>query len=197
MNQRKSWLWATRLKESKQFWGFLGTLTRTPLLHPKLHPAIQTIPHDTSFTRKRRRRALRVPQTHPEVLGIHVQLITVQLTQLSKGALEVVEMLQTLTKGLKYLLAMGLHLRVAHNSISSGQVPKVLKEPLSPGVDNQQPKGWKGQKVRETQQLSESQGTALSSQAQVPFTLLKPVLEAGYLPAQGLSTNFIHFHLAK
>ena len=88
-----------------------------------------------------RRRALRVPQTHPEVLGIHVQLITVQLTQLSKGALEVVEMLQALTKGLKYLLAMGLHLRVAHNSISSGQVPKVLKEPLSPGVDNQQPKG--------------------------------------------------------
>ena len=53
---------------------------------------------------------------------------------------------------------MGLHLRVAQNGISRGQVPKVLKEPLSPGVDNQQPKGWKQHMVRGSQQLSESQG---------------------------------------
>ena len=53
---------------------------------------------------------------------------------------------------------MGLHLRVVHNSISSGQVPKGLKEPLSPGVDNQQPRGRKQHKVRGSQQLSESQG---------------------------------------
>ena len=71
---------------------------------------------------------------------------------------------------------MGLHLRVAQNGISRGQVPKVLKEPLSPGVDNQQPKGRKQHKVRGSQQLSESQGTAQSSHAQVHFTLLKPVL---------------------
>ena len=107
---------------------------------------------------KRRRRTLSIAQTHIEVLRIHVQLITVQLTQRSKGALEVVEMLHAITKGIQHLLAMGLHLRVVHNSISSGQVPKGLKEPLSPGVDNQQPRGRKQHKVRGSQQLSESQG---------------------------------------
>ena len=107
---------------------------------------------------KRRRRTLSIAQTHIEVLRIHVQLITVQLTQRSKGALEVVEMLHAITKGIQHLLAMGLHLSVVHNSISSGQVPKGLKEPLSPGVDNQQPRGRKQHKVRGSQQLSESQG---------------------------------------
>lgn len=37
---------------------------------------------------------------------------------------------------------MGLHLRIGHNSRSRRQVPKGVKEPLSPGVDHQQPKGW-------------------------------------------------------
>uniref|UniRef100_A0A8C0RMR3 Uncharacterized protein n=1 Tax=Canis lupus familiaris TaxID=9615 RepID=A0A8C0RMR3_CANLF len=81
---------------------------------------------------------LRVPQTHLEVLGIHVQLVTVKLTELSKGALEVVQVFQAITKGVQHLLAMGLHFSIAHNSIRSGQVPKGVKEPLSPGVDNQQ-----------------------------------------------------------
>uniref|UniRef100_A0A8D1DZV1 Uncharacterized protein n=1 Tax=Sus scrofa TaxID=9823 RepID=A0A8D1DZV1_PIG len=79
--------------------------------------------------------------THPEVLRIHVQLVTVQLTQLSKGALEVVEMFQAVTEGLEHLLAVGLHLGIAHDGIGIGQVPKGLEEPLSPGVDNQQPEG--------------------------------------------------------
>lgn len=70
-----------------------------------------------------------------------MQLVTVQLTQLSKGALEVVEILQTITEGVQHFLAMGLHLSVAHNSRSRGQVAKGVKEPLSPGVDHQQPRG--------------------------------------------------------
>ena len=53
-----------------------------------------------SLTIKRRRRTLRIPQTHLEVLRIHMQLITVQLTQRSKGALEVIEMLHAITKGI-------------------------------------------------------------------------------------------------
>uniref|UniRef100_A0A673ULX6 Globin domain-containing protein n=1 Tax=Suricata suricatta TaxID=37032 RepID=A0A673ULX6_SURSU len=60
---------------------------------------------------------------------------------LSKGTLEVIEVFQTIAEGVQHLLAMGLHLGVAHNGISRRQVPKGLKEPLSPGVDNQQPKG--------------------------------------------------------
>uniref|UniRef100_A0A8C0K7G0 Uncharacterized protein n=1 Tax=Canis lupus dingo TaxID=286419 RepID=A0A8C0K7G0_CANLU len=71
--------------------------------------------------------------THLEVLGIHVQLVTVKLTELSKGALEVVQVFQAITKGVQHLLAMGLHFSIAHNSIRSGQVPKGVKEPLSPG----------------------------------------------------------------
>lgn len=83
-----------------------------------------------------------VPETHPEVLRIHMQLVTMQFTQLSKGALEVVQMLQTITEGVKHFLAMALHLRVAKHSRRRGQVPKGVKEPLSPGVDHQQPEGW-------------------------------------------------------
>lgn len=70
-----------------------------------------------------------------------MQLVTVQLAQLSKGALEVVEMFQAVTEGLEHLLAVGLHLGIAHDGIGIGQVPKGLEEPLSPGVDNQQPEG--------------------------------------------------------
>uniref|UniRef100_A0A8I3PE20 Uncharacterized protein n=3 Tax=Canis lupus TaxID=9612 RepID=A0A8I3PE20_CANLF len=94
--------------------------------------------------------------THLEVLGIHVQLVTVKLTELSKGALEVVQVFQAITKGVQHLLAMGLHFSIAHNSIRSGQVPKGVKEPLSPG----------------------------------------PALPHGYQPAQGLTANFVHIHLA-
>ena len=70
-----------------------------------------------------------------------MQLVAVQLTELSEGALEVVQILQAFAKGVQHLLAMGLDLGVAHNSIRSGQVPKGVKEPLSPGVDDQQPEG--------------------------------------------------------
>uniref|UniRef100_G1M478 Uncharacterized protein n=1 Tax=Ailuropoda melanoleuca TaxID=9646 RepID=G1M478_AILME len=71
--------------------------------------------------------------THPEVLGIHMQLVTVQLTQLSKGALEVVHVLNSLSEGSQHLLAMGLDLGVAQYGRGRGQVAKVVKEPLGPG----------------------------------------------------------------
>uniref|UniRef100_A0A673UEF0 Globin domain-containing protein n=1 Tax=Suricata suricatta TaxID=37032 RepID=A0A673UEF0_SURSU len=68
-------------------------------------------------------------------------LVTVQFTELRKGTLEVIKLFQAIAEGVQHLLAMGLHLGVAHNGISRRQVPKGLKEPLSPGVDNQQPEG--------------------------------------------------------
>uniref|UniRef100_A0A452Q9H7 Uncharacterized protein n=1 Tax=Ursus americanus TaxID=9643 RepID=A0A452Q9H7_URSAM len=71
--------------------------------------------------------------THPEVLGIHVQLVTVQLAQLSKGALEVVHVLNSLSEGSQHLFAMGLDLGVAHYGRGRGQVAEVVKEPLGPG----------------------------------------------------------------
>lgn len=69
-----------------------------------------------------------------------MQLVTVQLTQGRKGALEVVQVFQAVSKGMDHLLAMGFHLGIAHDSRGRGQVPKVFKEPLGPRVDNQQPK---------------------------------------------------------
>uniref|UniRef100_A0ABI7YQV8 Uncharacterized protein n=1 Tax=Felis catus TaxID=9685 RepID=A0ABI7YQV8_FELCA len=73
------------------------------------------------------------------VLGIHVQLVTVQLTKLSEGALEVVHVLNSITKGGQHLLAMCLDLGVTHYGRSRGQVAKVVKESLGPGVNNQEP----------------------------------------------------------
>lgn len=70
-----------------------------------------------------------------------MQLVTMQFTQASKGALKVVEILQTLAEGVQHFLAMGLHLIIAHHSSGIGQVPKGGEEPLSPGVDHQQPEG--------------------------------------------------------
>uniref|UniRef100_A0A8C9NWW3 Uncharacterized protein n=1 Tax=Spermophilus dauricus TaxID=99837 RepID=A0A8C9NWW3_SPEDA len=82
--------------------------------------------------------------THLEVLRIHMQLVTVQLTETCKGALEVVEVFQAITKGINHLLAMRLHFSIAHNSRCRGQVPKGIKEHLGPWVDNQQPEGPEG-----------------------------------------------------
>lgn len=68
-----------------------------------------------------------------------MQLVTVEFTQMSKGALEVVQVFQAIIEGVYHLLAMGLHLRVTHDSRGRGQVPKAIKVPLGPRVDNQQP----------------------------------------------------------
>uniref|UniRef100_G1M482 Uncharacterized protein n=1 Tax=Ailuropoda melanoleuca TaxID=9646 RepID=G1M482_AILME len=82
-----------------------------------------------------------MPRTHLEVLGIHVQLVTVQLAQLSKRVLEVIHMFNSISKGGQHLLSMGLDLGVAHYCRLRGQVPKTVKEPLGPWINNQEPMG--------------------------------------------------------
>lgn len=68
-----------------------------------------------------------------------MQLVTVQLTQLSKGSLEVVHVLNSISKRGQHLLAMGLDFGIAHYGRGRGQVAKVVKKPLGPGIDNQEP----------------------------------------------------------
>uniref|UniRef100_A0A8V0XJ44 Uncharacterized protein n=1 Tax=Gallus gallus TaxID=9031 RepID=A0A8V0XJ44_CHICK len=82
-----------------------------------------------------------VPQelTHPEVLGVHVQLVTVQFAQLGKALLDVVQVLYSLPKGAQHFLAVGADHGVANDGGGTGEVPKGRKEPLGPGVDDQQP----------------------------------------------------------
>uniref|UniRef100_A0A4W2E6I5 Uncharacterized protein n=1 Tax=Bos indicus x Bos taurus TaxID=30522 RepID=A0A4W2E6I5_BOBOX len=71
------------------------------------------------------------------VLRIHMQLVTVQLTQLSEGTFEVVQILNSFSEGGQHLLAMGLDLGVSHYGRGRGQVAKAVKESLGPGVDDQ------------------------------------------------------------
>lgn len=68
-----------------------------------------------------------------------MQLVTVQLTQLGKGALEIIQVLYGISQGSQHLLAMCLDLGVAHDGRGRGQVAKAVKEPLGPWVDNQEP----------------------------------------------------------
>uniref|UniRef100_U3IWT5 Uncharacterized protein n=1 Tax=Anas platyrhynchos platyrhynchos TaxID=8840 RepID=U3IWT5_ANAPP len=76
---------------------------------------------------------------HPEVLGVHVQLLAVQLGQLGVGCFEIFQVLHGISEGGEHFLAMGTDLGVANDGSGAGQVPKVIKEPLGPGVDDQQP----------------------------------------------------------
>uniref|UniRef100_A0A672V517 Uncharacterized protein n=1 Tax=Strigops habroptila TaxID=2489341 RepID=A0A672V517_STRHB len=77
---------------------------------------------------------------HPEVLGVHVQFVAVEfLRQLGIGRLKVFQVLDGIPEGGEHLLAVGTDLGVADDGRGAGQIPEVVKEPLGPGVDNQQP----------------------------------------------------------
>uniref|UniRef100_A0A8V0XDH6 Uncharacterized protein n=1 Tax=Gallus gallus TaxID=9031 RepID=A0A8V0XDH6_CHICK len=84
-------------------------------------------------------KGLTLPTSHPEVLGVHVQLVAVQLRQLGVGVLDVVQVLHGFPKGAQHFLTMSTDPGVAHDGGGAGEVPKGRKEPLGPGVDDQQP----------------------------------------------------------
>uniref|UniRef100_A0A8C3IB85 Uncharacterized protein n=1 Tax=Chrysemys picta bellii TaxID=8478 RepID=A0A8C3IB85_CHRPI len=122
--------------------------------------------------------------THPEVLGIHVQLVTMQLTQLGVGGLDVVQVLHGFPKGGQHLLAVGTDLGVADDGGGAGEVPKGREEPLGPGVDDQQP--------RERETGAESH-TGLLAQAPGTYThtfLPTPDAHSLWLPALATSAGW-------
>uniref|UniRef100_A0A8B9MCC8 Uncharacterized protein n=1 Tax=Accipiter nisus TaxID=211598 RepID=A0A8B9MCC8_9AVES len=87
---------------------------------------------------------------HPEVLGVHVQLLTVEFAQLSKTFLDVVQVLHGFPEGGEHFLAMGADHGVAKDGGGAGEVPEGSKEPLGPGVDDQQPgERWRGDTSRD------------------------------------------------
>uniref|UniRef100_A0A8C3Q3N6 Uncharacterized protein n=1 Tax=Geospiza parvula TaxID=87175 RepID=A0A8C3Q3N6_GEOPR len=123
---------------------------------------------------------------HPEVLGVHVQLVAVQLRQLGVGALEVVQVLDGLPEGGQHLLAMGTHLGVADDGRGAGQVPEVREEPLGPGVDDQQPGERHGQVKPPASGLPCSAGAGAGVTPGVIPCRAGAGLEL-HLPGQGLS----------
>uniref|UniRef100_A0A8C3Y0M7 Uncharacterized protein n=1 Tax=Catharus ustulatus TaxID=91951 RepID=A0A8C3Y0M7_CATUS len=116
--------------------------------------------------------------THPEVLGVHVQLVAVQLGQLGEGALDAVQVLDGLPEGGEHLLAVGLHLGVAKDGRGAGQVPEGGEEPLGPGVDDQQP----GERHNRRGQIRAGAG-------RFP---LSSVLPRAHSPGQGLAAALGH-----
>uniref|UniRef100_A0A8C3XUF9 Uncharacterized protein n=1 Tax=Chelydra serpentina TaxID=8475 RepID=A0A8C3XUF9_CHESE len=79
-------------------------------------------------------------RTHLEVLGVHMQLVAVQLAQLGEGLLDVVQVLHGLPEGGQNLLAVFMDLLVVEDGAGAGEVPEGGEKPLGPGVDDQQPR---------------------------------------------------------
>lgn len=79
-------------------------------------------------------------RTDLEVLRIHMKLVTVQFTEMSKGLLEVVHVLNCQAQGCQHFLAMGFDSGITHDGLGRREVSKFVKEPLSPWVNNQEPK---------------------------------------------------------
>uniref|UniRef100_A0A8C6XZZ1 Uncharacterized protein n=1 Tax=Naja naja TaxID=35670 RepID=A0A8C6XZZ1_NAJNA len=78
---------------------------------------------------------------HLEILGVHVQLLAVQLAQLGEGLLDVVQVLDGLSEGGQHLLPVGPDLGVATDGAGAGEVPEVGEEPLGPGIHHHHPVG--------------------------------------------------------
>merc|ERR1719309_5330 len=76
----------------------------------------------------------------PEVVGIHVQFLRVQHTQLGIGCLDVVHVLHSPVHTVQDDFPVIRHHGISYDSSSVIKVSKVSKIPLSPGVDNQTPK---------------------------------------------------------
>uniref|UniRef100_A0A8C9N0S4 Uncharacterized protein n=1 Tax=Serinus canaria TaxID=9135 RepID=A0A8C9N0S4_SERCA len=83
---------------------------------------------------------------HPEVFGVHVQLLAVKFAQRSKTFLDVVQVRGGVPKGGQHPPAMVYHVAIANYIAGVGHVPELSEEPLGPGVDDQQP----GERWRDT-----------------------------------------------
>uniref|UniRef100_A0A3B1IH09 Uncharacterized protein n=1 Tax=Astyanax mexicanus TaxID=7994 RepID=A0A3B1IH09_ASTMX len=73
-------------------------------------------------------------ETHPEVVGIHVQFLGVQNTELSVGRLDVVHVLHSSIQTVEDNCTVSGNLGVSHDGSGVVQVSKIAEVPLGPGL---------------------------------------------------------------
>uniref|UniRef100_A0A3Q2Q524 Uncharacterized protein n=1 Tax=Fundulus heteroclitus TaxID=8078 RepID=A0A3Q2Q524_FUNHE len=81
--------------------------------------------------------------THPEVVGIHMELLRVHNTQFGIGSLDVVHVLHSNFKTTHDSFPMLRHFGICGDGCGGGEVAKCGKVPLGPWKHNQKPEDTK------------------------------------------------------
>uniref|UniRef100_A0A8C6L9R5 Uncharacterized protein n=1 Tax=Nothobranchius furzeri TaxID=105023 RepID=A0A8C6L9R5_NOTFU len=76
---------------------------------------------------------------YPEIVGVHVQFLRVQHTQVFVCVLDVIHVLHSSFQTSQDHLSMSGHFGIAFYRLSIVEVSKGTKIPLSPGVDDETP----------------------------------------------------------
>ena len=99
----------------------------------------------------------RSTEIYHEVVGIHVQFLRVQLTELGVGGLDVVQVFHGSVQPAHDDLTMSSHFRVAHDSGGAGKVTKGSEVPLSPGSHDQEPENREEQSMKKKKQQQQQE----------------------------------------
>uniref|UniRef100_A0A665V9V0 Uncharacterized protein n=1 Tax=Echeneis naucrates TaxID=173247 RepID=A0A665V9V0_ECHNA len=90
-----------------------------------------------------------------EVIGIHMQLLGVQHTQLGVGLLDAVHVIHGPLQTAQHHLSVICHHRVGDDGCGVVEVSKSAEIPLSPGVDHQTPGRSRHDQVKKTESYSQ------------------------------------------
>lgn len=74
---------------------------------------------------------------YPEIIGVHVEDLTVKLAQVRVGRLDAVQVIHCLVQSVKHDFAMGGHIGVPQDGSYTIQISKFAEIALSPGIDDQ------------------------------------------------------------
>lgn len=75
--------------------------------------------------------------TYPEIIGVHIENLTVELAQFRVGRLDVVQVLHCQVQRLQHYYPMSRDWRVSVDGSDTVQISKFAEIALSPGVDYQ------------------------------------------------------------